>query len=93
MNMKNQELKAQIEEHLEAAKTLTNDFTIEGDKRFRDHLYKAKQLKWELCFLEASDAAADPGESGPQEFNWFSDGIFHNLIIGNPPARFDPDQA
>ena len=82
MSMKHQELKAQIEEHLEAAKTLIGDFTIEGDQAFRQHLYKAKQLKWELCFLEASDAAVNPPLQ-VQEFNWYSDGIFHNLVIGN----------
>lgn len=82
MSVRNQELKAQIEEALEAAKGLISDFSIEGDRRFRQYLYTAKQLKWELCFLEASTAVENPPLQ-PQEFNWFSDGIFHNLVIGN----------
>jgi hypothetical protein len=77
------ELKAQIEEHIEMAKALIGDFTIEGDRRFRDHLYKAKQLKWELCFLEVSDSAKMDPPLQPQEFTWYSDGIFHNLVLGN----------
>jgi hypothetical protein len=78
-----EELKTRIIAALDLAKELSTDFSVEGDRRFREALKHAKESKWELCFLEASDAAAAPSDSVATEFNWFADGIFHNLIIGN----------
>jgi hypothetical protein len=82
-------LKAQIEEALEAAKSLISDFTPEGERQFRKHLYDAKQLKWKLCFMEQRKVSIEVLDDNQTEFKWFSNGIANSLIITDAPGATD----